>query len=99
MAAIQWTNRRGQTFSEEEAREASDFWEILSNFGLDDGRAFDMFSREPLSVAKRLALVEMSPLDGAAVMLLNEPDARVRAVIQARLEEERVRSNGGIIVS
>jgi hypothetical protein len=41
----------------------------------------------------------MAPLDGAVVMLLDEPDARIRAVIQARLEEERTRSNGGIIVS
>jgi len=97
MAAIQWTNRRGQSFSEDEAREASDFWEILSNFGLDDGREFDRFHREPLTVAKRLAIVEMAPLDGAAVMLLNEPDARIRAVIQARLEEERIRSNGSIV--
>lgn len=97
MAAIGWTEIRGQKFTPEEAREASDFQEILENFGLEPQLIFDLFMKERLTVAKRLVMVETVPLDGAAMMLLAEEDARIREVIQARLREERLRANGGII--
>ena len=97
MAAILWSEIRGQRFTDEEAREASDFQEILVNFDLGPERAFDLFQKEQLTVAKRLVLAEAAPLDGATMMLLAESDVRIREIIQNRLREERLRANGGII--
>jgi hypothetical protein len=97
MAAISWSEIRGQRFTDEEAREASDFREILDNFNLEPDRAFDLLQKEQLTVAKRLVLAEMAPLDRAVVILLNESDARIRAVIQNRIQEDRLSINGGII--
>lgn len=97
MSAIGWTEIRGQKFSDEEAREASDFHEILSNFGLDPDQVFALFQKEPLPVAKRLVLAETSPMDRIAAMLLEDTDARIREVIKARLQEDRLNATGNII--
>ena len=97
MAAIGWVKVRGQIFSDEEAREASDFQEIISNFHIDAEQAFELFNREKLTVAKRLVLAETSTLDGISAMLFTDEDSRIREVIQARLREERLNGVGGII--
>jgi len=96
MAAIGWLEVRGQKFTEEEAREASDFQEILANFNLESDKIFDLFQGESLSVAKRLVLAEIASLDGLAIMLLSETDARIREVIQARIRKENLNATGGI---
>ena len=97
MAAIGWIEVRGQKFEESEAREASDFDEILSNFELEPNLMFQLFHQEGLSVPKRLVLAEKSSIDDAAMMMLGETDARIRVVIQERLREERLNGTGGII--
>jgi len=97
MAAIGWTEIRGQKFSESEAREASDFNEILSNFALDPQMVYTLFHQENLSVAKRLVLAETIPLDEASAMLFTDSDSRIREVIQVRLREDRLNATGNII--
>ena len=89
MAALDWLEVRGQMFEESEAREASDFQEILSNFNLEGQRLFAVFSGDPLTVAKRLVLAELVHLDGVKKMLADEKDDRIIKVIQKRLEEEQ----------
>ena len=84
MAAINWSEVRGQKFTDAEAREASDFAEILANFDPGTGSVFTLFSKERLSAARRLVIAEQAPLDVAATMLLSEQDNRIRAVIQER---------------
>ena len=98
MAAIEWMEVSGQKFTEAEAREASDFSEILFNFELAPELMFQMFYKEALSVAKRLVIAKQAPLDGAALMLLSEEDVRVRGIIQDRIKQERLNATGGIIV-
>ena len=97
MAAIMWTEVNGQNFTEEEAREAADFHEVLRNFGLEANMVYQLFSKETLTVPKRLVLAIMITVDDAAMMVLSEEDPRVREVIQFRLREERLNASGGII--
>lgn len=99
MAAICWTEVRGQKFTDDEAREASDFHEIVWNFDLSPEMIFDLFQKESLSVAKRLVLAEKASLDGASMMMLSETDERIRGVIQERIKEENLNATGGIHIS
>jgi hypothetical protein len=100
MAAINWTKVRGYEFTGDEAREASDFGEVLDNLGLDPIEAYEMFKEDgDLTVAKRLVFAEKIPFEQATVLLLLDPDERVRGVVDERLKEEREKENGGIIVS
>lgn len=87
MAAINWIDLRGQKFTPEEAREASDFHEIVINFNLNPQLVFDLFAKESLSVAKRMVIAEIVPLECALIILPNEHDLRIRAVIQNRIQE------------
>lgn len=96
MAAIGWEELRGQKFTEGEAREASDFKEILDNFDLEPNLIFKLFHKESLTAAKRLVLAEIVPLDEASALLLVEEDARIRAVIKHRLNEGVLNASGGI---
>lgn len=89
MAAIEWENICGQTFSDSEARQASDFKEILDNFDLDESVLFGLFKDQVLSAPKRLVLTQMGSLDNIAGMLLQEKDPRIIGVIQHRLREAR----------
>jgi hypothetical protein len=89
MAAIKWIDFRGQKFTSDEAREASDFHEIVINFDIEPRLIFDIFADESMSVAKRLVAAEMVPLDCASNMLMKEPDFRIRAVIQDRIRESK----------
>ena len=97
MAAIGWIEVRGQKFSEDEAREASDFDEVLSHFQLEPALMFQLFHQEGISIPKRLVLAEKAIIDDVALMVLGETDVRIRAVIQARLGEARLNGTGGII--
>jgi hypothetical protein len=62
--------------------------------------AYKMFEEEAsLTVAKRLVFAEKIDLDNATILLLCDPDERVRGVVEARLEEHREKENGGIIIT
>jgi len=98
MAAIEWVEIRGQKFNEAEAREASDFDEIIFNFDLEPELMFRMFQYEGLSVPKRMVIAEKATIDDAAMMILGENDARIRGIIEDRLKRERLNVTGGIIV-
>ncbi len=98
MAAIEWENVRGYEFTPVEAREASDFGEVLNNFAMDALQAYEMFREDgDLSVAKRLVFAEKIPFEQATLLLLMDDDERIRGVVEERLKEERKRENGGII--
>ena len=97
MAAIFWKEIRGQEFSDEEARMASDFSEIISNFALEPSVLYQMFKDEVLPVAKRLVLAQMVSVDDISAMLLQENDKRIIEVIQHRLREARENGNSGIV--
>ena len=99
MAAIQWTKVRGQEFTGEEARSASDFEEIVGIHALTPGQAYQMFKEDQLDVGKRLYFAEKIPIDDATLMLFLDGDDRVRKVVEARLEENRMEENGGILIA
>ena len=99
MAAINWQTVRGKEFTPDEAREASDFEEVLANYSLDPEDAYNLFSKKPLSAAKRLVFAEKTPVEQVTDLLLREPDERIRAVIEERLREQREEETGGIIIA
>ena len=87
-------------FTGEEAREASDFVEVLRNFGQDAEGGWGLFRKHKnLSVGKRLVFAEQLPTNKAVALLFDDPDERIRAVINKRLEEERIEETGGIILA
>jgi len=99
MAAIDWTDIKGQKFSGDEARDASDFGEIVWNHGLSADDAFKMFLNEGISVGKRLYLAVKASEDNISVLLMMEKDARILTVIKERFKENRLEDSGGIIIA
>jgi len=99
MAAIDWQDVRGQFFEGTEARDASDFEEIIAIHALDAESAYQMFKDDTLGVGKRLYFAEKMSIDSATLLLFLDGDDRVRKVVQARLEEHRKEANGGIILT
>jgi hypothetical protein len=97
MSASQWIHVRGQTFTVEEAGEASNFGEVLRNCGMDPEESYDMFKDDVLSLGKRLYFAEKVSFDKATLMLLLDGDERIRGVVDARIREHREQGNGGII--
>jgi hypothetical protein len=97
MAALEWEEVLGQKFSGEEARDASDFGEILFNHALEMGMAFRMFRDQDLSVGKRLFFAVKASEDDIAFMLMRETDTRLCEVIKRRLANARLEQNGGIV--
>lgn len=98
MAAIDWISVEGFEFAPDEAREASDFVEVLRNFGKDPSECFGMFRCENLSVGQRLLFAARGSLDDIAFMLLRESDDRLVGLIRRRLENAGLEQNGGIVV-
>lgn len=99
MTSDEWRVLRGQEFSGEDAREASDFAEVLDNAGLEPAQAYEMFKGDNLSVGKRLFFAETISIEQATLMLILDPDEKIRAVIDHRLREMRSTDNGGIIIA
>jgi hypothetical protein len=99
MTSDEWRVLRGQEFSGEDAREASDFAEVLDNAGLEPEQAYEMFKMDSLSVGKRLYFAETISIEQATLMLLLDPEEKIRAVIDHRLKEIRGKENGGIIIA
>jgi len=88
MSLREWSEIKGQKFSANEAREASDFKELLNQFRLDPLVVFDMFYQETLSLAKRLVILEMSPIDKLECLLKEETDNRLKKIIVSRMKEK-----------
>lgn len=100
MAGIEWSKVRGFDFTPEEAKEASDFVEVVANYCVDIEFAYNLLKEAGrLSTAKRLVFAERIPLDRATILLLCDPDVRIRGIVSHRLNEERDRENGGIIIT
>jgi len=97
MAAIEWLEVKGFQFSDGEAREASDFGEILDNHDLEPDRAFEMLRCEEMTVGRRLYFAAKVSDDNLAFMLLREVDDRLCGLVKRRLEDARRERNGGII--
>jgi hypothetical protein len=99
MATFNWGKIRDQEFTLDEAREASDFEEVMANFQLEPDESFDLLNDEQLSVGKRLYLAEKVSIDKMPAMLFEDNDPRIREVLKARMEAERLEATGGIIVT
>jgi len=96
----EWRVLRGQDFSPADAREASDFAEVIANTGLEPDEAYEMFKVDgDLTVGKRLFFAESISLEKATLMLILDPDEKIRGVIDHRLKEAREKENGGIIIT
>jgi len=101
MAGIQWREVRGYEFTPEEAQAASDFSEIVNLHGLDLEAAYNLFKAKgtTLGVGQRLLFAEKIPIDRATVLLLCDPDERIRGVVEKRVAEHREQESGGIITA
>lgn len=99
MATFNWGKIREQEFTLDEAREASDFEEVMANFELEPDESFDLLNDEQLSVGKRLYLAEKISIDKMPAMLFQDEDTRIREVLKARMEEDRLKETGGIIIA
>jgi len=99
MATFNWGKIREQEFTLDEAREASDFEEVMMNFELEPDESFDLLNDEQLSVGKRLYLAEKVSIDKMPSMLFQDEDPRIREVLKVRMEEERLEETGGIIIA
>lgn len=97
MAAFDWMEVEGFKFTGDEARQASDFGEILSNYDLEPDGAFEMFKCENLKLGERLFLANRASDDKMAIMLFKESDDRLVGIIKKRFEKGRVEDAGGII--
>jgi hypothetical protein len=99
MAGMEWKIVRGYEFTPEEAQSASDFGEIVGMYGLDPDAAYHLFKEEgtALKVGHRLFFAERIPIDRATILLLCDPDERIRGVVEERLREIREKESGGII--
>lgn len=97
MAAFDWLNVEGFQFSPEEAREASDFEEIVRNFDLEPETCFGMFRCEDLTAGRRLLFAAKASVDDIAFMILREPDDRLCGLMKRRLENARAEQRGGIV--
>lgn len=98
MAGIDWRSIRGHEFTPEEAQAASDFGEIVGLHGLDPEAAYHLFKERGtvLGVGHRLFFAEKIPIDHATILLLCDPDERIRGVVEGRLKELREGESGGI---
>ena len=99
MATFNWGKIREQEFTLDEARLASDFEEVMANFGLEPDEAFDLLDEENLLVGKRLWLAEKVSIERMPKMIFEDEDPRIRAVLKARMEAERLEETGGIIIA
>jgi len=100
MATIDWQKIYGSDFSLDELREASDFLEVLNNFGRDADGGWELFEdHKNLPVGKRLVFAAQMSIDNATKLLFEDPDERIRAVINKRLEENKIEEDGGIIIA
>jgi hypothetical protein len=99
MSGLAWREVRGYKFTSEEAQAASDFGEITAMHGLDPESAYHLFKEKGtvLGVGQRLFFAEKIPIDRATILLLCDPDERIRGVVEERLKEIREKESGGII--
>lgn len=97
MAAIDWLKIEGFEFSDSEARDASDFSEIVGNLEMEPDAIFDLIRCEDLTVGRRLFFVNNVNEDNLAFMLLRDNDDRLCQMIKKKLESSRVKDQGGII--
>lgn len=97
MAALEWTEVEGFKFTGDEARQASDFGEILFNYALEPDDAFEMFRYENLKLGERLYLANKASDDKMAIMLFTESDDRLLGLMKKRLEKGRLENAGGIV--
>jgi len=97
VSTSEWTEVFEQKFCDREAREASDFSEILSNYGLEPTDAFKMMCDQDLTVGQRLYFVVNASEDDVALMLLREQDGRLIEAMKRRLADARIKQDGGIV--
>ena len=99
MTAILWTGVESEEFTGNEAREASDFSEIIGNLGLSPEEAYEMFKKDGLSIGKRLYFAVRLPSEKATAILLLDPDDRIGRVVSSRLKREKEKSDGPVVIT
>ena len=92
-----WLEVRGQEFTPDEARQASDFYDTMSNYNVEPEELKD-FLEEQIKVGHRLCLAELMPIDDIGVLLFGEEDDRIIKVAKDRcgITNEEEDMQGGI---
>ena len=99
MSANSWISVANRQFTGDEAREASDFSEVIANFHLSPDEAYEMFKSDVLSVGRRLYFARTASIDKVTTMLLLDSDERIGAVINERLKQDRKANEPAIITN
>jgi hypothetical protein len=90
-----WLLVRGHEFSDEEARQAADFSDVVDSYGLEPEELKTFVHERDLKLGVKLYLAEKMPVHDLGVLLLGEEDPRLIAIAQERCSQDR---NGTIII-
>lgn len=91
-----WTSVRGQTFDDQEARDASDFGALMRSYFVDPSMYLGLAAERELRVGHRLYLVENLPVEEIGKFMMGEEDERLIAIARDRNSEDKIESQGGI---
>ena len=78
-----WLKVRDQEFTTDEARQALDMFDTVSNYSIDLSELKD-YLKENVKLGHRLCIAEMMPLDDLGVLLLSEDDERLIRIAKDR---------------
>jgi hypothetical protein len=88
-----WLEVRGQEFTADEARQASDFADTVSNYHVQPEELKD-FLLENVKLGHRLFMAEMMPIDDMGILLLSEEDERLIKIAKDRCNGD----SGGLYI-
>jgi hypothetical protein len=97
---IDWLDVRGQEFTPDEARQAADFADTVSNYHILPEELKDFIQEREMKVGHRLFLSEYMPIEDMGVLLLAEEDDRIIKIAKDRCGEnnEEESTQGGIYI-
>jgi hypothetical protein len=82
-----WTEVMGHSFTPSEARDASDFSDMMDSYFVQPDYLKEFVGDRQLSIGHRLYLAVNLPVDDLAPVLMGEDDDRVCAIAKARCQE------------
>ncbi len=88
-----WLKVRGQEFTTDEARQALDFYDTVSNYSIDP-TDLKGFLIENVKLGHRLFMAEFMPIDDLGVLLLSEEDRRLIQIAKDRCNKD----DGGLYI-
>ena len=93
-----WLNVCGQKFTDQEAKEACDFSDLMKSYNVDD-KLLSSFVKENMKTGYRLYMAANLPVDQLGVLILNEEDSRIVKVAQSRCGKDNRENEGrGLII-